>query len=145
MVTEGNMQRYSLSEGEKKSLIERIESFIKSRKEVLFAYIYGSFFGRGYFKDIDVALYLNTKETPVLDYELDFEVLLQDTFGYPFDVRVLNKCPISFSYRVIREGERIYVTDDDQRATFEESVLSSYLDFLPYHKRYLSEGYGIRI
>lgn len=145
MVTEGKIQRYFLSEGEKRSLFGKIELFIKSRKEVLFAYLHGSFFDKGYFKDIDVALYVGTKEITVLDYELDLEVLLQDKFGYPFDVRVLNKCPVSFSYRVIKEGKRMCVADDDQRTTFEEDVLSRYLGFLPYYKRYLSEGYGIRI
>jgi predicted nucleotidyltransferase len=136
---------FVLSLTEREELRQKIRSLLENRKEILFAYLHGTFRVGKNFRDIDLALYVNVREISALDYELAFEVLLQDTFNYPFDVRLLNNCPTSFAYQVIRDGERIYVADDDQRATFEEGVLSRYLDFLPYHKQYLSDGYGITV
>jgi predicted nucleotidyltransferase len=138
-------ERFILSLTEKEELRQKIRSLLENRKEILFAYLHGSFRVGKQFKDIDLALYVDVREISALDYELGFEVLLQDTFNYPFDVRLLNNCPTSFAYQVIRGGERIYVADDDRRATFEEGVLARYLDFLPYHKQYLSDGYGITV
>lgn len=140
-----NTKRYFLSAEEKAQLREKIRSFLVSRREILFAYLHGTFCAGENFRDIDLALYIDRTEISALDYELNLEVLLQDTFGYPFDVRLLNNCPASFAYQVIKDGERVYVADDDQRTRFEETILARYLDFLPYHKQYLSEGYGVRI
>jgi predicted nucleotidyltransferase len=138
-------KRFVLSLKEKEELRQKIRSLLENRKEILFAYLHGTFRVGKNFRDIDLALYVDVREISALDYELAFEVLLQETFSYPFDVRILNNCPTSFAYQVIRDGDRIYVADDDQRATFEEGVLSRYLDFLPYHKQYLSDGYGITV
>ena len=139
-----NTKRYFLSAGEKVQLREKIKTFLESRSEIVFAYLHGTFRARENFRDIDLALYVDRTEISALDYELNLEVLLQDAFHYPFDVRFLNTCPVSFAYQVIKNGERVYVADDNQRARFEESILARYLDFLPYHKQYLSEGYGVR-
>ena len=136
---------YSLAESKKVQLREKIKSFLESRRDILFAYLHGTFIHGENFRDVDIALYLDKKDISGLDYELDLEVLLQDRFGYPFDVRLLNGCPVSFAFHVIKEGERVYVRDDDQRTRFEEGVLGRYLDFLFYHKRYLKEGFGVTI
>lgn len=138
-------KRYSLSEGEKVQLREKIKSFLESRGEILFAYLHGTFIDGENFRDVDIAVYVREKDVSALDYELHLEVLLQDRFVYPFDVRLLNGCPASFAYHVIKDGERIYVRDDDQRAGFEEGILARYLDFSFYHKRYLKEGFGVTI
>lgn len=144
LVAEMNTTRYLLPRGGKDQLRTKIKVFLELRREILFAYLHGSFREGAGFRDIDLALYINKNEISALDYELDLEILLQSMLRYPFDVRILNNCPLSFAYQVIKHGERIYVNDDDQRAIFEERVLARYLDFLPYHRQYLSVGYGIR-
>jgi len=130
---------------ERDGLKEEIRGFFSCRPEIYTVYLHGSFLSNPEFNDIDLAVCVDQSGLGPLDYELNLEVVLQEHFGYPFDVRILNMGPVSFAYRVIKEGDRIYVKDDDKRATFEEEILTRYLDFLYYHKQFMVEGYGIRL
>ena len=51
-------KRYSLSEGEKVQLREKIKSFLESRREILFAYLHGTFIDGENFRDVDIAVYV---------------------------------------------------------------------------------------
>jgi predicted nucleotidyltransferase len=48
----------------KKEVIKKIENFIKSHKEIIFAYIFGSFIEQETFNDVDVAIYVNENNIP---------------------------------------------------------------------------------
>ncbi len=137
-------QLHSLSQSEREELHHNIGSFFEIRMEILFSYLHGSFLSGEGFRDIDVALYVDPIGPRPVEYSLQMEVLLAEELHFPFDVRLLNKCPPSFAYRVIKEGKRLYVRDDELRAAFEEGILNRYLDFLFYNKRYLREGFGVR-
>lgn len=130
-----------------KSFIKNtIGNELKKHPEVLFAYLHGSFLKQAVFHDIDVALYLENLPASILEYELKMETEIMAAAGrHIIDVRVLNTAPLSFRYNVIKDGILLLVKDDDKRAAFQEATISAYLDFLPYHKKYLEETLGIEI
>lgn len=112
------------------------------------AYVHGSFVEKCPFRDIDIALYYHpTPEFNLLDRELDLEVALEEAlieagFRMPVDVRIINQAPLSFRYRVIKDGELLLVRDDDRRVDFEVLTLSQYFDFAPFRTAYLKEILG---
>jgi len=61
-VEERRTKRYSLAEGKKAQLREKIKSFLESRRDILFAYLHGTFIRREDFRDVDIALYLDKKD-----------------------------------------------------------------------------------
>jgi len=134
------MKKHSLNPEEKGQILEEIASYLSSRrKEVVVAYVFGSFLNQRAFADIDLGMVTQEILTKPLEFELDLETRLQNLIQYPFDVRVLNKAPISFSQNVIRYGKVILDRDPNLRADFEGKVLKLYFDFRPFRRQYLSE------
>ncbi|MCD6210636.1 MAG: nucleotidyltransferase domain-containing protein, partial [Methanophagales archaeon] len=83
----------------KKAIEETIREVLKKHKEILFAYLHGSFVKKNTFHDIDVAVYLEKMPVSVLEYELEMETeLMKALRKYTIDVRVLNGAPLSFKY-----------------------------------------------
>lgn len=139
-------KHYHIPEGEKEIIKDRPKKGLQGMPEVLFAYLHGSFRSGGMFRDIDMAVYLESLPASPLDLELRLEAELSEAIGrYPVDVRILNGAPLSFRYNVIKDGEPIVVNDDDARADFEEGVLSNYFDFAPFRRMYLKEALGIEV
>jgi len=52
-----DLSRKKLEEKEKDLLISQLRELLSGKEPVLFAYLYGSFLGEGFFRDIDVAVY----------------------------------------------------------------------------------------
>jgi len=133
------MSRHIFSQ-EKQSLIERLSSSLRSRDNILFAYVFGSFARDEKFADIDIGVYLRKPDlVDPLDLELELETALQSLIRFPVDLRVLNFAPLSFVYNVIKESILAVDKDPDLRADFEGRIFKKYLDFVPYRKRYLKE------
>lgn len=127
-------------------IVNSITKHLKVRREISFAYIHGSFLQEGYFKDIDIAVYLNDVPESYLQYELQLESeLIQLLAAFEIDVRVLNSAPLSFRYHVIKEGQLLMARDDDIRADFQENTVTHYLDFAPFRKMYIREVLGLGI
>jgi predicted nucleotidyltransferase len=49
---------YEIVAGKKRAIAEQIQAYFKSRPDILFAYLHGSFFSGDRFRDIDIAVYL---------------------------------------------------------------------------------------
>lgn len=131
---------------DKKVIKEHIRQVLEKHREILFAYLHGSFVKDNTFHDIDVAVYLKGLPESVLEYELQMETELIKALGrYVIDVRVLNTATLSFKYNVIKDGIILVVRDDDKRADFQEETIAAYLDFLPYRNMYLQETLGVKI
>jgi uncharacterized protein len=124
----------------KEDIVRRMDSFLHKHPGLLFAYIHGSFISQDKFRDIDIAIYLRSTPTELLQAELNLEEELYNVLQYPVDVRILNGSPLSFRYNVIKVGRRLAVIDDDARCDFEETTVSNYFDFAPYRKMYLQEA-----
>jgi uncharacterized protein len=138
-----NERYFNIIPDERKSIIDRLKSCLESHRDIVFAYLHGSFAIGDRFKDIDIAVYLDSLPSSPLQVELEIETELGDAIKkYPVDVRILNNSPLSFRYNVIKHGEPIVVHDDDLRSDFVETTLSNYFDFSPFLKIYLKEALG---
>lgn len=121
---------------EKEKIITVIKDFFSNRKEVVFAYLHGSFIEGEVFRDIDVAVYLSREEGT--EYEISNSVKLESILRMPVDIKVLNNAPLAFKYHATR-GLLIICRDDEQREEFVEGTWDEYQDFKPVALMHLKE------
>jgi predicted nucleotidyltransferase len=127
------MQRqYKMGYKAKENIKSAIREILKTKTEVGFAFLHGSFLEDGSFHDIDVAVFISEDEIPedFLDYELFLSSILESRVRLPVDVKILNHAPIAFRYEVTR-GEAISCRDEEARLRFVENAWNEYLDYKP--------------
>ncbi len=129
----------------KRQVVEDLIGAMSAKKEIIFAFIYGSF--NDYtdnlpFRDIDVGVYVSGMgKKDSFYYSLDLSEQLSTLTQLPVDVRILNFAPISFLFHVIR-GELIIDKDEDSRCSFMERVVRHYLDMKPLLRRSIKEAFA---
>lgn len=129
-------KKISLRREQKEKVLRQLEGFLRKRPVVLFAYAFGSFIKSQRFEDLDLAVYLkNSGERKVLGLEREIEELLH----LPVEISLLNKAPLSFAFRIVKEGRPIFVRDNEARCDFEGRIRVLYFDFLPFYQRYYKE------
>lgn len=134
------MKVYTLNDTQKREIINKLTRLLKEREEIVFAYLHGSFLTHD-FRDIDVAVYL--KEDEDVLYEVELGVKLEKILRFPIDVRVLNSAPLTFRFKVIKDGLLLFSRDERIRSDFEALTISEYHDFSYFRKRYRREILGI--
>ncbi len=133
-------RQFAIPKAEKKQVAQRLRQALQAKPEVLFAFLYGSFW-EGAFRDIDIAVFLGEKSISPerqLDYQLDLIEELAPLVDYPLDVRVLNGAPLAFRYNVYR-GQLLFTRDERLSSQFVERTWDEYFDFLPIIDKYLEE------
>ena len=109
-------------------------------KDVLFAYLYGSFlFGSAYHEsDIDVAVYLRSSDLAAsIRKEVDLTTaLVMKLHTDRVDLRILNVSPFLLQYKVIKEGRPVFVRDERARVDFETTVMNRFFQLKPYLDEY---------
>ncbi|MEW6273559.1 MAG: nucleotidyltransferase domain-containing protein [Bacillota bacterium] len=143
-------KKFLLPEEQKKLVITRLTGLMtKETPEIVFAFLHGSFLEQGSFGDLDLAVFVDPscpaagKKT--LEYELKTEMHLEETAGFPVDVRVLNRAPIPFRYNVLKNGRLLFCRNEELYAGFLSHTLVSYFDFAPYRKQYIKEVLGLEV
>ena len=134
------MKAHTLNDIQKKEIIDELTRLLIEREEIIFAYLHGSFLTHD-FRDIDIAVYLK-KDEDVL-YEVELGVELEKILKFPVDVRVLNSAPLTFKFKVIKDGLLLFSRDERIRSDFEALTISEYHDFSYFRKRYRREVLGI--
>jgi predicted nucleotidyltransferase len=127
------MQRqYKMDYKAKENIKSAIREILKTKTEVGFAFLHGSFLEERSFHDIDVAVFISEDEIPedFLDYELSLSSILEGRVRLPIDVKILNHAPIAFRYEVTR-GKVILSSDEEARLRFVENTWNEYLDYKP--------------
>ena len=114
----------------KEKIKSAIREILKTKKEVGFAFLHGSFLEERSFHDIDVAVFISEVPEDFFDYELSLSSILEDRIRLPIDVKILNHAPIAFRYEVTR-GEVILSRDEEARLRFVENAWNEYLDYKP--------------
>ncbi|UCH98569.1 MAG: nucleotidyltransferase domain-containing protein [Candidatus Aminicenantes bacterium] len=135
----------------KKAILEKIKRCLLGKKEILFAYILGTFLNSDDFKDIDLAVYLEEKKIKTIDtfeYEIDLALELEDQVkpGHafqryvPIDVKVINRdcAQVSFRYSVSK-GSLLFSRDEIAREEFLCRTWQEYFDFQYISNTYLKE------
>ncbi|HOI13318.1 MAG TPA: nucleotidyltransferase domain-containing protein [Methanoculleus sp.] len=139
------MRPRDLSPEEKQRLRALITAWLEEKREILFAYVYGSFV-QAPFRDIDIAVFLADGSIGLSDplrYELTLAQELEEATGVPIDVRVLTTAPLSFAFTVIRTGEILVSRDEEARCEFICRILVEYHDFSYHRERYRREVLGL--
>ena len=124
---------------QKQSILKNIAVIMKRHREIILAYVFGSFIHGDTFSDIDIGVLTDKEMRSCLEFEFDLEIEIEDDINYPIDVRVLNNAPLSFCQNVIRDGSVILERDRNVHADFMGNILKQYFDFAPFRRKYLQE------
>ena len=120
-----------LSLPKKQEAIKRLAELTELQREVVFAYLYGSFIEDVPFHDIDIGIYVSgigkVKAGP---FTVGFAHRLSKEVGFDVDVRVLNFAPVSFIYHVIC-GQVFFDRAPEVRTRIVENSIQRYLDIKP--------------
>jgi predicted nucleotidyltransferase len=121
----------------REEILKLLRGFATGHPEIAFAYLFGSL-AKGNTRpesDIDVAIFLNL-ENPSDDLFKIRLTLLHELYHLlgteRVDLIVLNQCPLSLKYRVLRQGILFSQNVPVQRRKFQERITRDYLDLLPF-------------
>jgi hypothetical protein len=123
-------RRFSLPEKERPSICQLAARLLAKRKEIIFAYAFGSFLEEAAFRDIDIGVYLQKDTIPrekALEYELSLGAELEREIHYPVDIKVLNYAPVTLCHSVTR-GKVLFSRDNEVRYEWVEKTWDVYLD-----------------
>jgi hypothetical protein len=117
------------------------------KKEIQFAYLYGSFLKSNSYNDIDIGIYLIDDYKPDIFYEIEIMREFERYFKADFDIRTLNGRSLRFLYNMLKNSIHIFSRNEKLRIRFESNVIRQYLDIKPYYDYYNKVRelrYGIR-
>lgn len=101
-----------LDQNKRQEIKEKIKQILFKEKDVVFAFIFGSFLSSSSFRDIDVAVYTHgIKKGDIFDYELKISKEIADGCDLTFDifeVKVLNFAPNSFLNNIFNRGQLLF-------------------------------------
>ena len=115
---------------------EAAREIFSSRKEIIAAYLYGSFLKTEFFEDVDIGLLVEDDFKPSALYEARIAGELEQRLKLNFDVRILNGRPVRFLFSVLKNSKLIYSRDERKRIEFESRVMREYIDMKPHHELY---------
>jgi len=95
--------------------------------EILFAYVYGGFRERDFFRDLDVAVWLKNPGK-VFYYMVGFSARLEIELAFPVDLQVLIGAPLSFQFYVLMRGSLLFSRDESLRVMVIDEVVRKYGD-----------------
>ena len=122
----------------KSEIEELITRHVSQRREVEFAYLFGSFTHHERFEDIDVAVFLNDttvlrdRKTHPYGYESTLLGELSSLLHIDaIDFVVLNKAGLTLFTRVINSGKKVFERDRIRRIYVENSIRKQFIDSKP--------------
>lgn len=134
MKSDMDYQVFHLSPKVKEALCEQLGQIMLGRPEIVYAYVHGSFVTQEYFRDLDVAVWIDDRLWPEHSFayedEVAQEIVGQTRREFPVDVRILNKASIPFQYKVF-QGTLLVDRDPKLRVQRIEYIVGRYLDLKP--------------
>lgn len=116
-----------LSTKQKLQLLEKLKKKLGDVAEISFAYVYGGFVERGFFRDLDVAVWLKNPRKAFF-YVVGFSAKLEIEMGFPIDLQVLNEAPLPFQFSVFTQGRVLFSKDEGLRVRLVDEVVRKYSD-----------------
>lgn len=114
-------------------IVDKLHRFFAEQKEVLLAYLFGSY-AKGEAEsgsDVDIAVLLD----PGLQGEDLYNVYRNLFFGIRgtigaerFDLLILNRAPLSLKFEIITRGRLIFASEEEILNRFEMDVIRKYQD-----------------
>lgn len=122
-------------------LIDKVAKYLSTKKQVRFAYLFGSHAKNrsGKLSDIDIAVYLNGKIGEYKRFDIRLELigkLCALLKRNDVDLVILNDVPISLSSRIVHDGKIIFCRDELSRIRFETKVMCMFFDRKYYYDRH---------
>lgn len=129
---------------DKKELVGKIKTFLQARKEIHFAYLFGSFLEEDHFRDIDIGIYIDETDPITWNkfYDLELSTQIEIIVKFPVDVIVLNRVTSSMIFNASK-GELLKNTNDELRENFITMHWKMYWDYkwiLSYHMEERKHG-----
>ncbi|MCL4440005.1 MAG: nucleotidyltransferase domain-containing protein [Firmicutes bacterium] len=126
-----------LTAAEKKRVRSVLKRELSRRKEVVFAYLHGSFLMQVPCGDIDLAVYLEgaALKREHWEYEAGLAMLLDPLAGMPVDVLTLNCAPVALRYHATC-GKVLLSKNEPVRFTFLEETWREYFDCQPMFRAF---------
>lgn len=131
--------RETNSVSEKEAIKENVTSLLREEKDILFAYLYGSFVCSDETpeSDVDIGIYLADANVDAYSCMPErLMIKLEEAVGREVDVRVLNGRNVVFLHQVLKKGELLFSRDEQKRVEFETTLYDRYLDFKYYLDQY---------
>lgn len=129
-----------LTASEKKKIKSILKRELSRHKEIIFAYLHGSFLLPVPCGDIDIAVYL--EETVLTqkhwEYEAMLAMLLDHLVGIPVDVLTLNCAPVTLRYHASC-GKVLLSKNEPARFTFLEETWREYFDCQPLFRTFYND------
>jgi len=114
----------------------KLTDFFKERKEVVFAYIFGSVATKSSnkFSDIDIAIFTDIKKIDNKEYRYGYRAeVLTDLMNIlhtdKVDLVILNSAPPLLKHRVVYYGELFYNINEKERINFQVETINRYMDY----------------
>lgn len=112
-----------------------IRSVLRAEREILLAFLFGSFAGGrpGKSSDVDIALVLNRLPAAKarLALRLGLAGALSDIFGREVDIAFMNSAGSILKYQVARKGKLLFERRRGLAKQFKLNALKEYFDYLP--------------
>ena len=123
-----------------KELLAKLKSAAREifagRAEVVAAYLYDSSPVTKDYEDIDIGFLLDRRFRPPAMYEVVMAREFEKRLPEEFDVRILNGRPVRFLFQVIKNGELLFCSNEDERVILDVRVMKEYFDMRPYFELY---------
>ena len=127
------MIKYKKIEHNISSLFPKLKKQLALDKDVIFAYIFGSY-GIGKpnpLSDIDIAIYIaNAKDTFKKKMKLIGKII-STLKTEEFDLVILNDAPMSLQFQVLKTGRLLFSKNDKVRINFAAKTYSLSCDYEP--------------
>ena len=133
----------------KAELLEKITELLRKERQVLFAYLFGSFARNEFRKDsdIDIAVYVKDYKKLPLNFEQKLSLKIEKRIGREVDIIVINDKPLSILSEILKHGKVIFSRDERERVRFETFMLGEiqyYNEVMKVFDEARLKKYGIR-
>lgn len=123
----------------KADIEQQLRGKLQEHREILFAYLFGSFVEDDRFRDVDVAVYLEPEAYAGNElYGIRFGNELEEVVQMPVDAVVLNAAPDHFIYEASK-GKLLLDRDEDWRVEFLIQAWKRYFEIRPKRREYLRQ------
>ena len=125
-----------------KDLIEKsLRRILLQKREIEFAYLFGSFSKNVYFHDIDIALFLkkgfNFRDTSQFPFGYESSIsgeLSSELKTDRIDIVILNKADVHLIKNIINTGKLLFERNLLSRIEFENSIRKEFIDTEHFRK-----------
>lgn len=113
----------------KEATISEIKKYLARQDDVVFAYVFGSFVKRKAFRDIDIAIYINSEIDLLRLGSIQSE--LTELTGENIDLVLLNGLPgknPAFAHEIVTHGELLFTTHQEKFVHYKRKALLFFFD-----------------